>query len=146
MTKRLFVAALIALPIFATSAPEAHAGSAITTALGNLSSYGASVTNSLRAMLTPLSDTFTPHAPAASGADLPPIAVVKFSTTNTDGNPVPCELTLAKLRAVMASFPPSATDKARFEYLKNRGMERCRASDDRQANAYLSEALGMVGR
>jgi hypothetical protein len=77
---------------------------------------------------------------------LPPMAVVKFSTTNTDGKPVPCELTLAKMRAVLASVAPSSSNKARFEYLKSRGIERCHANDDQQANAYLSEALGMVGR
>ena len=149
MRERLLSLAFVALPILIASAPAARAESATATGLGVLSSYRISVENTLKGMFATLDrqiDALTPRPATSSSPTLPPIAVVKFSTTNTDGNPVPCELTLAKLRAVLASTAPSAADKARFESLQKRGMERCQANDDRQANAYLSEALGMVGR
>ena len=78
-------------------------------------------------------------------AILPPVAVVKFSTVNTDGTPVPCGLTLAKLRGVLAYAAPSRANTARFKDLQSRGIERCNANDDRRANDLLAEALGMIG-
>lgn len=84
--------------------------------------------------------TGSPMMPA-----LPPVAVVRFSTVNTDGTPVPCGLTLAKLRGVMAWAAPSRHNAARFKELQSRGIERCNANDDKRANDLLAEALGMIG-
>ncbi len=148
MRERLVLTLAFSIVAASASATQAETSTAAGM-LSGLSGYTASVGNSLKAMIATLD-----HRIAAMGlrpstssvADLPPIAVVKFSTTNTDGNPVPCELTLAKMRAVLASVAPSSSNKARFEDLKSRGIERCRANDDAQANAYLSEALGMIGR
>jgi len=150
MRERLPALALVAISIVMTTASMAQAESATATGvLSGLSSYGATVGTTLKAMLVTLDrriGAINLLPSISSDPAVPPVAVVKFSTTNTDGNPVPCELTLAKLRAVEASSPPSAADKARFESLQRRGIERCHANDDKQANAYLSEALGMVGR
>jgi len=117
-----FVASLI----FANSAPVSVIGSASAQGQDN---HGVG---------------FSPRPPLSP--IFPPIAVVRFSTLNTDGTPVPCQLTLAKMQGVLATSAPSAANKARFDDLRRRGIERCNANDDVRANAFLAEALGMVER
>jgi hypothetical protein len=74
-----------------------------------------------------------------------PAVNAKFSVTNPDGSPVPCEVTLQKLRDITASVAPASADQAKFDTLKNKGIERCNADDDQRANGFFMEALALVG-
>ncbi|HEY9211556.1 MAG TPA: hypothetical protein VIQ29_01740 [Ancylobacter sp.] len=118
----------VASSIFANPGSTGVIGSASAQSLGD---RGFGFSPMLRSFISPI---------------VPPIAVARFSTLNTDGTPVPCELTLAKMRGVLATSTPSGANKAKFEDLRRRGIERCKANDDKRANDLLAEALGMVGR
>ena len=76
---------------------------------------------------------------AASEAPTAPVPVA-----DANGHPVPCEDLLKQLRDAVAATPPAETVKATVSDLEAKGIERCNADDDKRADAFFAEAIGMV--
>jgi hypothetical protein len=74
-----------------------------------------------------------------------PIEVAAVTTT-TDGNgrPLACEDMLAKVRTAAAAAAPAAADKAKFDELQSKGIERCNADDDKRADDFFGQALDLI--
>jgi hypothetical protein len=74
-----------------------------------------------------------------------PIKVAAVTTT-TDGNgrPLACEDMLAKVRTAAAAAAPAAADKAKFDELQSKGIERCNADDDKRADDFFGQALDLI--
>lgn len=59
---------------------------------------------------------------------------------------VPCEDMLKQLRDKEAATPVSDADKAAFEDLKAKGIERCNADDDKRADDFFTQAMALIGK
>ena len=60
--------------------------------------------------------------------------------------PVPCENMLKDVKAASKDPKLAAVDKAKFDDLQSKGMERCKADDDAGADALFTQALKLVGK
>ena len=58
----------------------------------------------------------------------------------------PCEDMLKDLRAKEATAPASNANKAAYEGLKAKGIERCNADDDKRADDFFKQAMGLQGK
>jgi hypothetical protein len=60
--------------------------------------------------------------------------------------PVPCEKMLDDLREAIKTATLNDSDKAAVAELEDRGIERCNADDDANADAFFAEALKIMGK
>jgi hypothetical protein len=106
----------------------------------------------LMVLLLAASPLVGPASAAALGGQSAPVLVAqavpaaasKFVTVNADGSPVACEDALKAVRdAAAATAPP---DKAKFDELQGKGIERCNADDDKRADEFFAAALALVGQ
>jgi hypothetical protein len=98
----------------------------------------ATVKSSLAALVAAI-DNPASAAPAAAAVPVGPVAVA-----DANGHPVPCEDLLKQLRDAVAATPPAETVKAAVSDLEAKGIERCNADDDKRADAFFAQAIGMV--
>ncbi|NKB84034.1 hypothetical protein [Brucella grignonensis] len=59
--------------------------------------------------------------------------------------PVACEDLKAKIEAEMQTKKPAAADQVKFNDLKAKGDERCKAEDDHRADDFYTQALALIG-
>lgn len=59
---------------------------------------------------------------------------------------VPCEVMLKDMRAAKASAKLSDADMAKVNDLETKGVERCNADDDARSDAFLTEAMKIMGK
>lgn len=59
--------------------------------------------------------------------------------------PVACEDLKARLETEMQTKKPAAADQAKFDDLIAKGDERCTSEDDRRADDFYTQALGLIG-
>jgi len=59
---------------------------------------------------------------------------------------VPCEEMLGQLRAKEASAPAPDANKAAYEDLKTKGIERCNADDDKRADDFFMQAMDLLAK
>ncbi|PWR23065.1 hypothetical protein [Zavarzinia compransoris] len=59
---------------------------------------------------------------------------------------VPCEEVLKELRAAEAAGTVSDANKASYESLKAKGIERCNADDDKRADDFFAQAKALLGK
>jgi hypothetical protein len=95
------------------------------------------------AVASALTELLASLEPDGATAAAPSTTTTKFSITNPDGSPVPCEVTLKEVRDFNATATPS--DQARFDELLNKGIERCNADDDKRADVFFADALALMG-
>ena len=60
--------------------------------------------------------------------------------------PVPCEDALKQLRDAEKTATPADADKAKVAELENKGIERCKADDDKRADKFFEDALKIVAK
>jgi 2-methylisocitrate lyase-like PEP mutase family enzyme len=60
--------------------------------------------------------------------------------------PVLCENMLKEVKAAAKDPKHAAFDKAKFDDLQSKGIERCKADDDAGADALFTEALKLAGK
>jgi len=78
-------------------------------------------------------------------AAAPPVGVAGasgFAMTNADGSPLPCEVALKTLRDAAGGRTPS--DKAGYDTLMGKGLDRCNADDDKRADAFFADAFALL--
>lgn len=95
----------------------------------------AEATAAVTALVAALDNPAAPAAPAG-----PATAV-----TDANGRPLPCEDMLASVRAAASATVPEA-EKAALDELTNKGIERCNADDDKRADSFFAQALGLTGK
>jgi hypothetical protein len=61
-----------------------------------------------------------------------------------DAATVPCETLLQQLRDAEKTATLSEADKAAAAELKDKGIERCNADDDKRADEFFADALKIV--
>lgn len=59
---------------------------------------------------------------------------------------VPCEDMLKSMRHVRQTTSLSAADKQTVDGLETKAVERCNADDDTRADAFLAEAMKVMGK
>lgn len=59
---------------------------------------------------------------------------------------VPCEEMLKDMRAAKASAKLSDADMAKVNDLETKAVERCNADDDARSDAFLTEAMKIMGK
>lgn len=59
---------------------------------------------------------------------------------------VPCEDMLKDMRATKASAILNDADKAKVDDLETKAVERCNADDDARSDAFLAEAMKLMGK
>jgi hypothetical protein len=59
---------------------------------------------------------------------------------------VPCEEMLKQLRDKEATAKVSDANKANYEDLKAKGIERCNADDDKRADDFFTQAMDLLGK
>ena len=59
---------------------------------------------------------------------------------------VPCENVLKQLRDAEKTATLGDADKAKVAELENKGIERCNADDDKRADKFFEDALGIVAK
>ena len=59
---------------------------------------------------------------------------------------MPCETALEEVRRVRQTRNLSADDKAKFDELQTKGIERCNADDDKRADEFFAQALDILGK
>ena len=59
---------------------------------------------------------------------------------------VPCENVLKQLRDAEKTATLGDADKAKAAELENKGIERCNADDDKRADKFFEDALGIVAK
>jgi hypothetical protein len=111
------------------------ASDAAITALRTNPPVTADVISTLNALIATLDNPTLPTKVADATA-----------TTDANGRPLPCEDLLASVRSASAATPPAAADKAKFDDLQNKGIERCNADDDKRADDFFGQALGLIGK
>ena len=57
---------------------------------------------------------------------------------------VPCEEALKELRAAESTGTVADADKANYEDLKAKGIERCNADDDKRADDFFTQAMALI--
>lgn len=72
------------------------------------------------------------------------LGLVAFSSAGHAA--VPCEDMLKDMRAAKASVTLTAVDKAKVEELETKAVERCNADDDTRSDAFLAEAMTLLGK
>jgi hypothetical protein len=92
-------------------------------------------------LIAVLGNPATPNSVAVA-ADAKPV----FSLTNADGSPVPCETALEEVRRASSTRTISADDKAKFDELQTKGIERCNADDDKRADGLFGQALDVLNK
>jgi hypothetical protein len=60
--------------------------------------------------------------------------------------PQPCEALLKSMRQTKASATLTAADKQKVNDLEAKAVERCNADDDTRADAFLNEAMKVMGK
>ena len=61
-------------------------------------------------------------------------------------DPVPCEKMLSDVRDAVKTAKLADADKAKVSDLEQKGIERCKADDDAGADAFLADALKIMGK
>lgn len=59
---------------------------------------------------------------------------------------VPCEDMLKQLRDKESSAAVSDANKASYEELKSKGIDRCNADDDKRADDFFVQAMALLGK
>lgn len=59
---------------------------------------------------------------------------------------VPCEEMLKDMRAAKATATLNDADKAKVDELEAKAVERCNADDDSRSDAFLTEAMKIMGK
>jgi surface antigen len=59
---------------------------------------------------------------------------------------VPCEEMLKSMRALKATAHLSVDDKQKADDLETKAVERCNADDDTRSDAFLTEAMKILGK
>jgi len=59
---------------------------------------------------------------------------------------VPCENMLKDMRATKTGATLNDADKAKVEDLETKAVERCNADDDARSDAFLAEAMKLMGK
>ncbi len=59
---------------------------------------------------------------------------------------VPCEKSLADLRAALGKATLADADKAQVKALEDKGIERCNADDDKRADDFFAQAMKILGK
>lgn len=80
-------------------------------------------------------------------ASIPTLAVLAILGTGLPAAyaaATPCEDALQQLREREASSPASDGNKAQYEALKNKGIERCNADDDERADEFFARAMRLL--
>jgi hypothetical protein len=73
------------------------------------------------------------------------IAVVK-SVASASAATAPCEDTLQTLRSAEAAAKLCDADKTRVSELETKGIERCKADDDKRADDFFAQAMKVLGK
>ncbi|MDQ0332759.1 MULTISPECIES: hypothetical protein [Phyllobacteriaceae] len=58
----------------------------------------------------------------------------------------PCEDSLKALRAAEAATKVKADVKPKLDELETKGIERCKADDDKRANDFFGQAMKLLGK
>ncbi len=58
----------------------------------------------------------------------------------------PCEDVLKEMRAAKTSVNLTADVKSKIDALEAKAIERCNADDDKRADAFLQEAMTLMGK
>jgi hypothetical protein len=87
------------------------------------------------------------RAVLAACAGLTVIAGSGFALTAAHADDVvPCEKSLADLRAALEKATVSDADKAQVKALEDKGIERCNADDDKRADDFFAQAMKILGK
>jgi len=57
---------------------------------------------------------------------------------------VPCEDALKELRAAESAGAIGNADKAKYDDLKAKGIQRCNADDDKRADDFFTQAMALI--
>ena len=60
--------------------------------------------------------------------------------------PPPCETALKDLRAAEAKATLNDADKNKVSELETKGIERCKADDDKRADDFFAQAMKILGK
>lgn len=74
------------------------------------------------------------------------VVVLAALATPAAADEVPCEDMLAQLRAALQDAHPSDADAAKIKELEDKGIERCNADDDKNADEFFAQALKILGK
>lgn len=72
------------------------------------------------------------------------LGLVAFSSSSHAA--VPCEDMLKDMRAAKAGAKLDAAGKAKVDELEAKAVERCNADDDARSDAFLAEAMKLMGK
>lgn len=79
-------------------------------------------------------------------ATLSAIAIASTLAGAASAATVPCEDMLKQLRDAKATANPSPADKQKADELEAKGLERCKADDDKRADQFFAEAMKALGK
>jgi hypothetical protein len=91
---------------------------------------------------TLIAELDNPGGSAMPAATTPAANPGVFAVTNADGSPLPCEVALKSLRD--AEPGKVASDQAKYDEAKNKGIDRCNADDDKRADGLFAQAYALL--
>lgn len=74
------------------------------------------------------------------------LGVVVAPTAHGRAASMPCEEALKQLRDKEATTVVADAQKALYDDLKTKGIERCNADDDKRADDFFAQAMALLGQ
>ena len=95
-----------------------------------------------RAVGSLIAELDNPGVGSAAATPAPTTNPGVFAVANADGSPLPCEIALKSLRDAEPGKVPS--DQSKYDEVKNKGVDRCNADDDKRADGLFAQAYALL--